>query len=104
MGPHGGVEVMRGPGHALLRPLAPRLVGGEPLTRGLLGRVAGARALLALVGVGVGIGHPQHGVTLTKHQEGGGVQKVASAATSPATGGWSAHFMVSAGIAMESMN
>jgi len=83
VGPHGGVEVVRGPCHALLRPLAPRLVGGEPLTRGLLGRVAGARALLALVGVGVGIGHPQHGVTLTKHQEGGGVQKVASAATSP---------------------
>ena len=68
------MEVVRGSGHALLRPLAPRLVGGEPLSRGLLGRVAGARALLArLVGVGVGIGHPQHGVTtLTTHQEGAG--------------------------------
>ena len=85
MRPHGGVEVVWGPGHVLLRALAPGLVGGESLALRLLGRVGGARALLARVGVGVGIGHPRaHGVT--PHRGRGGVQKVASAATSPATG------------------
>ena len=60
MGRHGWMEVVRGPGHGLLRSLAPGLVGGEPLARGLLRRVGGARAgLLAGVGVGVGIGHPR---------------------------------------------
>jgi len=57
---HGWMEVVRGPGHALLRSRTPGLVGGEPLAWRLLGRVAGARArLLAGVGVGVGIGHPR---------------------------------------------
>jgi len=60
VGTHSGVEVVRGPSHVLLRPLAPGLVGGEPLAR-LLGRVGGARALLAGVRVGVGIGHPHTG-------------------------------------------
>lgn len=60
VGRHGWMEVVRGPGHGLLRPLAPGLVGGEPLARRLLRRVGGARAgLLAGVGVGVGIGHPR---------------------------------------------
>jgi len=70
VGSHGGVEVVRGPGHVLLRPLAPGLVGGEPLAR-LLGRVGGARALLAGVGVGVGIGHPAHTGSHPGHTGGG---------------------------------
>lgn len=60
MGRDGWMEVVRGPGHALLRALAPGLVCGEPLAWRLLRRVRGARArLLAGVGVGVGIGHPR---------------------------------------------
>ena len=83
MGSHGGMKVL-GPGHALVGSLTPRLVAGEPLGRRLLGRVGGPRARLARVGVGVGIGHPRthRGGHTTP---GAGVQKVASAATSPAT-------------------